>query len=195
MINIAEILKDVPEGTSLFSMVEGEVKFVEIDSSKKHPIIVENWNGEQCSYDKYGKFYFDIDEGECVLFPSKENRDWSTFKVETPPFAIGSIICNKDNLDFVYIVEKFGTNFMHLRDHYGTPYHIELDKIKDFEIKRYKPYDAVLVWKDNMWIPDIVSVHGDEGVLTIGGKLLKSKDVIPFEGNKVLLESGLNALK
>ena len=28
-----------------------------------------------------GKFYCDYKNGECVLFPSKENHDWSTFKV------------------------------------------------------------------------------------------------------------------
>lgn len=38
---------------------------------------------KQVFFTKYGQFYSgsEFTYGECVLFPSKDNRDWCTFKV------------------------------------------------------------------------------------------------------------------
>ena len=79
-MNIAEILKSVPKGTKLYSPVCGELSFVTINDNNTFPIIC----GNECStysFTKEGK-YVDVPNGECVLFPSKENKDWSKFKVE-----------------------------------------------------------------------------------------------------------------
>lgn len=34
----------------------------------------------------YDGTYFKLANGECLLFPSKENRDWNKFKVDKPKF-------------------------------------------------------------------------------------------------------------
>ena len=79
-INIAEILKDKPKGTKLYSSACGECKLEEVDD-KSFKISFYNskfgfMNGGEGHLDKNGKLY---DDGECVVFPSKEMRDWSKF--------------------------------------------------------------------------------------------------------------------
>ena len=83
-LNLVEILKDCPKGTKLYSTVFGEVELDSIDVVSSHPICVVFPSGDD-SFTKDGKM-FDGCDGECVLFPSKEQRDWSKFKVKKPKF-------------------------------------------------------------------------------------------------------------
>lgn len=79
-MNIAEILKDCPKGTRLYSLVYGEVRYLYIDTNSKYPIIAESDSDDYTiTFTSDGRLNADYD-GECMLFPSKENRDWSTFK-------------------------------------------------------------------------------------------------------------------
>ena len=77
-LNLEEILKDCPEDTELYSTIFGEVKldYVEIDS--EYPIYVKTKDGLSESFSSRGELYSDYD-GECTLFPSREQRDWSKF--------------------------------------------------------------------------------------------------------------------
>lgn len=84
-LNLVEILKDCPQGTKLYSTVFGEVKFDRIDTILSHPIVVrigsiEDDHTETFSAD--GRLYSYYD-GKCVLFPSKEERDWNKFNPQT----------------------------------------------------------------------------------------------------------------
>lgn len=79
-INIVEILKDKPQGTKLYSPACGKCKLEEVDD-KSFKISFYNskfgfMNGGEGYLDKNGKLY---DDGECVVFPSKEMRDWRKF--------------------------------------------------------------------------------------------------------------------
>lgn len=79
-INIVEILKDKPQGTKLYSFACGKCKLEEVDD-KSFKISFYNskfgfMNGGEGYLDKNGKLY---DDGECIIFPSKEMRDWSKF--------------------------------------------------------------------------------------------------------------------
>lgn len=71
-LNIAEILKDKPKGTKLYSPIFGEVKY---DSVLLGDIKVLYSCTDRHFY-MDGKFCMN---GECLLFPSKEMRDWSKF--------------------------------------------------------------------------------------------------------------------
>ena len=84
-LNLVEILKDCPKGTKLYSTVFGEVEFKCIEKNASYPIIVKvnDENSESFTADGRMIVYFD---GECVLFPSKEQRDWSKFKPKQPKF-------------------------------------------------------------------------------------------------------------
>lgn len=79
-INVAEILKNKPQGTKLYSSACGKCKLEEVDD-KSFKISFYNskfgfMNGGEGYLDKNGKLY---DDGECVVFPSKEMRDWRKF--------------------------------------------------------------------------------------------------------------------
>lgn len=86
-INIAEILKDCPKGTKLYSPLCGECVFQYIHSELKK-IIISTSDGTTLSFHNNGK-YHQMDNSECLLFPSKENRDWSKFQ---RPFKDGDIL-------------------------------------------------------------------------------------------------------
>ena len=78
-IDLLKILKDCPKGFKLYSPISGYVTFVDISLNNfKHPIIVKDKKEREFTFSKNGK-YFDDYDGECCLFPSKEQRDWSKF--------------------------------------------------------------------------------------------------------------------
>ena len=79
-LNLVEILKDCPEGTKLYSPVFGDVEFYGIIDNRT--IIVTTETGDTVFFSDYGKMYTQYD-GECLLFPSKEQRDWSKFNPQT----------------------------------------------------------------------------------------------------------------
>lgn len=83
-LNLIEILKDCPKGTKLYSPIVGEVEFQEIIFDVENPInTISRTHGIIFYFTKSGKYYRG---GECILFPSRENRDWSKFKVKKPKF-------------------------------------------------------------------------------------------------------------
>ena len=73
-LDLCLILKDCPKDTKLYCTFLGDVLFSKIEDNK---IFIRT------SYLVYS-FYSDgtfNPEGECVIFPSREQRDWSKFKV------------------------------------------------------------------------------------------------------------------
>ena len=73
-INVAEILKDKPENTKLYSPLFGDVYFSYIEDSI---INVKHHGGITKFFDN--SRYYNYPESEPLLFPSKEMRDWSKF--------------------------------------------------------------------------------------------------------------------
>lgn len=77
-MNIAEILKKCPKGTELYSTVFGDVYFQRvrnkdlIEVTSDCDVLHEFFSNGSCSL-----------KGECVLFPSKGQRDWSKFRVSS----------------------------------------------------------------------------------------------------------------
>ena len=85
-LNLIEILKDCPQGTKLYSTVFGDVEFDRIDTILSHPIVVRIGRIEDDHTETFaadGRLY-SYHNGECVLFPSKEQRDWSKFNPKQP---------------------------------------------------------------------------------------------------------------
>lgn len=78
-INIAEILRDCPKGTKLYSPLFGDVTLKRVDSvSFNFPITVESKKNNYAAFSKTG-LYYNYGNAECLLFPSSEMRDWSKF--------------------------------------------------------------------------------------------------------------------
>ena len=82
-LNLVGILKDCPEGTKLYSPVFGEVKFESINDIIGPIIVTTNTGNAEC-FTADGKMHTYNDD--CLLFPSKEQRDWSKFKPSKPKF-------------------------------------------------------------------------------------------------------------
>ena len=84
-LDLTKILEGCPEGTKLYSTVNGEVIFQNVASfSCDYPITAKAYNKNKNSmknacFTKDGTYMLDYD-GECVLFPSKDQRDWSKFE-------------------------------------------------------------------------------------------------------------------
>jgi hypothetical protein len=78
-INLVEILKDCPEGTKLYSLIYGDVVLEGVFCGLHYPIVTRGViGGQQYAFTHEGCYMRLV--GECILFPSKDNRDWTTFK-------------------------------------------------------------------------------------------------------------------
>ena len=81
-LNLLEILKDAPKGTKLYSTIWGEMELISVESFW---IKCLSSKGVEWSFEPNGKLSASsTEDGECVIFPSKEQRDWSKFKLDLP---------------------------------------------------------------------------------------------------------------
>lgn len=101
-IDIYEILKDEEYGTELYTPICGRVwhSGMANDKDSAKAIWTEDGAGREHFFDKNGKIY---KEGEVLLFPSKELRDWSKF------FKKGDVLVHRDD-DIHVIFEGFKDN-------------------------------------------------------------------------------------
>ena len=77
-IDLTKILKDCPKGTKFYSTVYGEVAFNKINKGCKYPIAFVTSCNSNCDVTADGRHY-ELYYGECTLFPSQDQRDWSKF--------------------------------------------------------------------------------------------------------------------
>lgn len=79
-IDLTEILRNCPEGWLFYSSTVGHVTFVELDlENPEYPITVRVEGRGIFSFTKEGWYLKGYPDGECILFPSKDQRDWSKF--------------------------------------------------------------------------------------------------------------------
>lgn len=84
-IDLTKILKDCPRGTKFYSKAHGEVEFFCISSDKERPIcVIARQKDNNTVYYKFftskGHLYSAYKDGECLLVPSKDQKDWSKFE-------------------------------------------------------------------------------------------------------------------
>ena len=77
-INLCEILKCCPKGWEFYSSIHGWIYFEGLNTGDKYPVVISYKNGKLESFGADGRLFLDY-AGECVLFPSKDQRDWSKF--------------------------------------------------------------------------------------------------------------------
>lgn len=81
-INIADKLKYCKKGTKLYSPIFGEVEFDGIENNAIYVNTINNDNKiVRIPFESNGQFYSCYPNGEYLLFPSKDNRDWNNFQV------------------------------------------------------------------------------------------------------------------
>ena len=108
-INIAELLEDCPKGMELYSPLCGKCVF---DRLNFGTIICKKQNTQEITFTSKGYYMLPVfDDCECMIFPSKDQRDWSKF---VPPYKFkdGDIYYIKDvfRLEFVSIIKKCENN-------------------------------------------------------------------------------------
>ena len=100
-INIAEILKDKPNGIRLYSPIFGECAFSFV-REETDDICVNQHNGEKAFFNSKGLYY---NTGEVMLFPSKQMRDWRKF------FKKGDVlVCYEGKNPYYTIFDGFENN-------------------------------------------------------------------------------------
>lgn len=108
-LNLAEILKNCPKGTKLYSTVYGEVELEKVTDSVAYPIIVKlnDWRlGEEIPIIFTSDGIMGVScKGECTLFPSREERNWSNFKPKKPKFD------PKTLLPFDRVLARYGLSY------------------------------------------------------------------------------------
>jgi len=162
-LDLVKILAGCPKGTPLYSTIHGDVKFESIDEGEIHPIRVSHIDDNElegnASFTSDGRYFGMYSNAECVLFPSKDCRDWSQFKPRQKFQKGDHIVWNseKGELLTTYSGEKCNDYFV-LNDlrHNGMTWHAQkndVTKIDKFDPKLFETGDAVLVrdLKDEEW--------------------------------------------
>lgn len=90
-LNLIEKLKNVPAGTMFYSTTRGDCEFCRIDG-KSIIVKIDDYYIYIYELDKFGRLG---EDGECILFPSKDQRDWSKFEYD--PIKIGTPVMVRDN--------------------------------------------------------------------------------------------------
>lgn len=103
-INIAEKLKHCKKGTKLYHLMFGEVEFDGIDNDDIF-VITTNKDDEKGRYyvNSFGLYDINYPNGECLLFPSKDNRDWNNFQVLEESHRV---MCSDDGLEWYFKLYK-----------------------------------------------------------------------------------------
>ena len=97
-MNIAEILKRMPSGTKIYSSLHGaEVELVEVTEDKRQQIIIKEHPTSLArdSFFPNGSFR---KGGECMLFPSKNEREWQNISLGLKPF--GRVLAKETKDDY-----------------------------------------------------------------------------------------------
>ena len=122
IINIAELLRNCPKGTELYSPIFGDVY---LDGIRPHLAVVVKTSDNQKEEFLYdGRFGIN---GECMLFPSKENRDWSTFQ---RPFKDGDVLAyqHPDNTNPSIYIHKYSQKL-------NTAFYVALNSKGSFYVR------------------------------------------------------------
>ena len=108
MINVAEKLKDCPKGTKLYSPLFGEVEFVRIEIGSIIVKVLDNGIPySNVTFTAEGKWH-NIEQSECLLFPSKVNRDWNKFNLPANTFKPFDKVLVRDDINEKWIASMFG---------------------------------------------------------------------------------------
>ena len=78
-IDLTKILKNCPKGWEFYSPFMGDVKFYEVDQ-KVNTVVVILKSGGLCDFNEDGTIALEgITSDEIMLYPSRDQRDWSKF--------------------------------------------------------------------------------------------------------------------
>lgn len=153
-LNLAELLKDCPKGTKFYSPMFGYVFLSAVKTNKIEIIIQDDDKVKTTTSVKVnGYFNNNFSDGECMLFPSKDQRDWNVWKAEQDkkqenPFKVGDYVIDKRDNTLNIITRVIDKDNVEVRFIDSiTSIHLTTDnltKIDKYPISRFLPFDRVL---------------------------------------------------
>lgn len=161
-INIAEILKDCPNGTKLYSPLFGNVQLISVEVNKLRSISTKDKYLRLRKFTSEGVYEGAYLDTETMLFPSSEMRNWNRF------FKHGDVIYNQFNNSysvfdrwytdsytaFVAAISLFGDNRTDKGQIWATENFVKANEVKrDYFIKKV---EEILHGKYN---PETLSVE------------------------------------
>lgn len=223
MTNLINILKYCPEGTKLYSPIFGEVTFKRISSNNNIFCSATEGNGDitTAAFTCLGRFYCDFPNSECMLFPSKDQRNWDEFKIpvkrgdimmfsdKSAVFMIDTVeddrvttiaSVNKDSsfrldllvlIDYIPASEDMKKKLFDAIDKAGYTWDGETLKKKEYQ---FKPFEKVLV-RDNetqKWRCAFYSHFEPRSAYCHVTTNCAYAMCIPFEGNEHLVNTTNN---
>lgn len=136
-MNIAEILKYCPKGTKLYCILCGNAELEEITNIGTIVIRkVVDTISTSYTLDYEGRYSH---SGECVLFPSKDQRDWNKFRL---PVKRGDIMMS-DNKAFIISDE-----YVNVFNNAFHKYICGIDTTGTFKVSQLDTY-----WTSKFYIP------------------------------------------
>jgi hypothetical protein len=149
MIDLTNILKDAPKGTELYCPIYGILTFDSICEPKhEHDYAIKTlYNDTPIYFTKYGR-YTTKEVGECVLFPSENNRSWDNvdFKPKredlpnyTPVVTFSTNPSIPQELIILYY-DKNGHCYVNENSSVPIAHIVPVDKF-DFKTLSYNPED------------------------------------------------------
>ena len=138
-LDLTKILDECPKGTKFYSTTYGTVEFIGFDFSSVYPILMKLESSGVGYFTKDGRIFHSY-YGECILFPSKDQRDWSKFvrfwdKPKKERFDVTTLqpfdkVLVRDYLNERWNVDIFGfrlNNYIHCTTtwRYCIPYNEE----------------------------------------------------------------------
>ena len=191
-LDLTKILKDCPKGAILWSPIFGDVKFDHVGGdiyvgvmAKDHYLYTFETDG--C--------YIHCEGSEVLLFPSRDQRDWSKFDVSAVTLADDHFFTkeSKSEKPTNETEERLKAYFTHVANEIASDIKNRLKDNKSPNTKPehvFKPFDRVLVregddycweigffdhYNQNNYFPYRVMGHG------------YCKQCLPYEGNEHLL--------
>lgn len=143
MINLVELLRGLPnlEDRIFYCDIIGKCK-VKITEDDVYPIIVQGLDmAHMEELTEHGTFYppKDVPASNCILWPSKDNRDWSTFDLHKIFKPYEQVLISEDG---GYVADLYSHYDGELNQHVTTSGRRRPDK----SILPYKGNEDKLKW-------------------------------------------------
>lgn len=173
MVKISNLLRDCKKGTELYSPIIGKCLFETIYDTDK--ILVRDTTEKSTwTFNSDGSY---VNFGECLLFPSKDIRDWNFFKVYYVKVSKSTTLGERNKkIDL-------------LKEHGGI---LDQNQSKDLVS------DDNILWYIDALNYKIKQIIGSEYILSTGKEIdisintnFKKNDVVSFKGGEYSIRTGI----
>lgn len=196
--DLGEILSNAKKGLELYTTAYGGVVFDSIDYDEE-VIACNTQQGYIVSFTFDGRIVQENDDSECVLFPSKDNRDWTAFKLPDEKFNVGDYV-EVDGK--AYKIRCIETPSLGVGD---TSYELmplgeyaliytnawAMKRIYSFAYKYLRPWEKILSknFADDTWKADIFSGWHDEetALITMMHRIDGTVKALPINSETIVL--------